>query len=564
MKLPHPTRTSWFLIWCLAGGGAVSFFLAGPLQPVPAGLSAIFWYLLKTYDPIANVVLLLLAVCAYVLRDNPLAVRTVRGVGARPFSRAAAVFALLCLGSWFVYRARPLSMDEYSVLFQAEVFASGKLSGQFPVDLLDRLAPAGFENLFLTVSRTTGEVSSTYWPGFSLLLAPFAWLGVPWAANPALAALCIPVVRRLAVRTAHSEEAAAWAVLFALASPAFIVNGLSYYPVTAHLLLNAVYALLLLSPSAPRALAAGALGGVALALHNPLPHMLFAAPFIVWLIARGGSLRVLACLAAGYLPLVLVLGFGWKLYLGTLVNAAPHSAVPPLGSTAAASGATLIDLLVRHLSVFELPSWHVVYSRLAGATKIWTWGAAGIVVLAAWGFWLQRGRTDIRLLASAFAATFLGYFLIRFDQGHGWGYRYLHSSWFVLPVLAAVAVTHVSLTADKARQALAGVAGWAVVLSLFIAVALRIFQVGGFVRGHLGQVPPLAREAVAREVVFVDPRSGFYSIDLVQNHPFLKDRRIIMLWSASQPQDELMARYFPGYVKVQSGSWGEHWMMSTR
>lgn len=553
------------MIWCLAGGAVVYLFLSGPLHPLPPGFSAIFWYLLKTYDPVANVLLLLLAVCAFALRKQPLAVRAIRWVGARPFSLAAAVFPLLCLGSWFVYRAQPLSMDEYSVLFQAKVFASGKLSGQLPVELLDRLVPPGFQNLFLTASRATGEVSSTYWPGSSLLVAPFAWLGVPWAANPALAALSIPVIHRLTFRTAGSEVAAAWAVLFTVASPAFVVNALSYYSMTAHLLLNAAYALLLLAPTGPRALTAGMIGGFALILHNPLPHLLFAAPFIAWLILRRGSLPILACLAAGYLPIALVLGFGWKLYLGTLMSAASDVAAAATGSPAAAPGKTVIDLLVDQLSIFELPTWHVVYARLAGATKAWTWGALGIVVLAAWGFWLQRGRTEVRLLASALAATFFGYFLIRFDQGHGWGYRYLHSAWFALPVLAALAVTHVSQSREPAHEALAGMAGWGVVLSLFLAVALRVVQVDAFVRAHLGQVPPLARDAAApHEVVFVDPRSGFYSVDLIQNHPFLRGSRIIMLGSASQPQDELMARYFPGHVKVQSGPWGEHWMMSTR
>ena len=542
---------------CLAGGALVQVFLSGPPQPPPAGHSAIFWYLLKAYDPAANLLLLLIAVVAFMLRRRPLPAGLFQYAGSHPAAVAAVLFVFLCLGSFWVYKTHPLSMDEYSALFQAGVFASGKLSGSFPPELLDDLIPPGFQNMFLSVSRSTGEVSSSYWPGFSLLLAPFAWLGVPWAANPAIGAISLLVICRLARRITGSQEAGGWAVLLAIASPVFIVSSLSYYSMPAHLMLNAAYALLLLRPTLWRTVAAGLIGSLALTLHNPLPHALFAIPFIVWLILRGGSLRLLACLALAYALPWIVLGLGWKLYLGTLASQAPSS-----GAAAPLPG--VVVMVLGYLEVFTLPSLTRIQYRVAGLTKLWTWGALGIIVLAAWGYWLRRADTPVRLLAATLAATVLGFFLVPFDQGHGWGYRYAYPAWFVLPVLGAVALASLA-SGNSARESsaaeLRSMAGWGIALSLVLCNALRLIQVESFMDRHLGQVPPLAQAALAgsREVIFVNARNGFYSIDLVQNDPFLRGDRIVMLRRSPERVGEVMARHFPGYARVGSGPWGEHW-----
>ena len=540
------------LAWSIAGCAAAYAMLSGPALPVPGWSSAIFWYLLKALDPIANVLLLLLAFAAFALRGYRPWDAAIEWVAAHPGMLAAGLFPLLCLGSLYAYHAHPLSMDEYGALFQAKVFATGKLAGQFPPDLLDRLIPPGFQNIFLSTSRATGGVSATFWPGFPMLLAPFVWLGVPWAANPAIGALSVLAIHRLAAEMTGSREAAGWAVLFTLASPAFVVNCVSFYSMPAHLLLNVLYALLLLKPTVARAFAAGLVGSLALTLHNPLPHILFAAPFIAWLLARRGSLVAVAALAAAYAAVGGAIGFGWKLYLGALTGSAGAAAAP----AAPAQGG--YALLLDYLSVFVLPSMMTVSQRAAGLAKLWTWAAPGLVILAAWGFWLARDRTPARLLAAAIALTFLGYLAVPFDQGHGWGYRYLHSAWFALPLLAAVAVTGV---AD-----LRGMAAWGIVLSLLAANALRLVQVEGFIERQLGQVPPLARPApaAAGEVIFIDPRAGFYTIDLIQNDPFLRDPRIVLMMRTSERLDDWMAARFPGYARAASGPWGEQWARPSR
>src|SRR5262249_46595277 len=141
-------------------------------------------------------------------------------------------------------------------------------------------------------------------------------------------------------------------------------------------------------------------------------------------------------------------------------------------------------------------------ARLAGLSKVWTWGVAGLLVLAAWGWMAGRGRPAVRVLAASLASTFIGYFFFKVEHGHGWGFRYLHSAWFVLPLLAGIVLA--------TREDVRSMAAWMIVFSLVAANGLRLLQVEGFIARHLDQVPPLAMAPGGRELVFVNPEAGAY------------------------------------------------------
>lgn len=549
-RFSSPAR---LLLWCAIGTAFVQVVLVRLSPGDPHGFSPAFWYLLTAYDTHGNALLLVLAVCAFLLRRRPAAIAAARFAAERPWTLACAAFLLLCLGSLRVYHDYPLSMDEYSTAFQAKIFAAGKLTGTFPPDLIDRLVPRFLQNVFLTVSRSSGEVSSSYWPGFALVLTPFVWLGIPWAANPALGALTLAALHRLMREITGSRDAAGWAVVLTAASPAFIVASISYYSMAAHLFCNLLFALLLLRPTAARALLAGFVGSLALTLHNPVPHLLFALPFFVWLFFRRESTALLGALLLGYLPLAGLLGIGWHHHLAELANTAsvtqPTTAAPPMLDRVSAQIAALLTL----------PSSGIVEARIAGLSKVWTWGAAGLMVLAAYGYVAARAQTGVRLLGAALAITFFAYFFIAFDQGHGWGYRYIHSAWFVLPVFAAIAL---SGAGGNEVAELRNMACWAAILSLVFANALRLVQVEAFIGQHLSQVPPLARpvDPARPEVVFVNVGTGFYTHDMVQNDPFLRAPRITMVQVSRDDDAELMTRRFPGYVRGAEGRWGELWI----
>ena len=478
----------------------------------------------------------------------------IRILGNRPKTVALAAFVAFSVGALFAYHNHPLSMDEYSAYFQSQVFASGDIKAQFPLPLLDWLVPPPFQNGFLIASRQTGEVISGYLPGFALILTPFTFLGIPWACNPAIGALSIIVLHRITLELTKCEEAAGWAVLFAIASTAFSVNAMSYYSMPTHLLLNALYTLLLLRPTPRRALFAGIAGGFALVLHNPFPHMLYAMPWVIWLVLRR-DYRCLALLMLGYLPIAVGLGYGWLLLMGDLRGAgktAPNAEV---------YGAAWTMWMAEVQKVVRVPSADILEARLAGLVKLSVWAVPGLLVLAWLGF--LHGKQDVRyrlLLASAMA-TLLGYFFIPFDQGHGWGYRYFHSAWGVLPVLAAGAMVRPS-GQEPSSQSLTAVVGAIALSSLLLSTALQVWQVHFFVQRHVGQVPLL--DPGKAQVAFVDLRRGYYTIDLVQNHPKLERNTIMMVSYGAEHNARMARRLAPNATQVSSGRWGELWLLDEK
>lgn len=509
----------------LAAGG----FVQAHAEP----FGRIFWHLLTVQDlPAAWSMVAMLAVCVFWAysdcgRDHSPAEGFLLAIERYRHPIATALWGLLCLGTLNVYRDHPLSMDEYAALFQAKIFAGGQMHGVFPADLLDQLLPKNFQNHFLMVNRSSGAVWSAYSPGFSLLLAPFALLGAPWACNPTLVAVSFLLVGRVVRDLTGSSQAVGCALLFALASPAFVANGISYYSMPAHLLLNIAYAWSLFSVSPVRLLLAGFCGGWALMLHNPFPHAVFAAPWVLWLMFRSERrFSDLLWLAAGYAPVVCVLGIGWALWQQhamSVVTIAVAAGFPAGGASGAEGVGNALARMVRGaVRWIQMPDDSMLESRVAGLIKLWLWSAPAMLLLA----WLGGRRASdvrLRLLGASALLTFFAYFFIPFDQGHGWGYRYFHSAWAVLPVFAA-------LGAAKLHRAEGGkVVRQLVVLTVFglvFANALRLWQIGEFVSAHLAQYPE--RSSAERQLVLHSGR-GYYALDLIQNDPWLSRGDVVIL-----------------------------------
>ena len=201
---------------------------------------------------------------------------------------AAGTGIVLAVLSLVAYHGYPVSMDEYAAVLQAKIFGAGRIVGHWPPSLALGLQNPGNADMFVVASCASGAVLSTYSPGFSLLMAPFAALGMPWACNPTLSAVSLLVIGHLA-RRLFGAQAAGWAILLAIASPVFMAYGVSFYSMAAHNLLNLTFAALLLAPSPLRSLAAGFVGGFALVLHQPFCHAMFGLPWIIWLAARRDS-----------------------------------------------------------------------------------------------------------------------------------------------------------------------------------------------------------------------------------------------------------------------------------
>jgi hypothetical protein len=524
------------------------------------GLSAIFFELFVHNDYPAAACALLILVSAFVGSQFLPLRPVVQWAGGRPLVIAVIAAPLLALGSLVIYHNHPLSMDEYSAFFQSRVFAAGQLHGRFPAPLLNWLIPPGFQDYFLNVSRATGSVAENYWPGFALLLTPFTWAGAPWLCNPVISAVTLLVIHRLALELFGNREAAGFALLLTIASPVIFANGISYYSMPAHLLANSGFALLLVRPTPLRAAAAGVVGSLALTLHNPVPHMLFAAPWLVWVATRQGGTRLLAVLIAAYLPLCTLLGMGWFLFSGHLLHEGLVSAGVPIG---------LWDRLRHAVQIFSLPNATVVLARLIGVAKTWVWAVPGLMILALAGAVRWRQNALCRLLGASALLTLLGYFFVPVDQGHGWGYRYFHSAWMALPLLATAALfrpaqelgeagSPARLFEDKETK---GFVAACMLLTLVFGVGFRAWQMQDFVARAVSQVPRY-KGAEAR-VVIIDGRFSFYGGDLVQNDPWLRGNETRMYSHGAAADEQMMAQYYPELRRVFADRYGTVWSQTS-
>lgn len=505
-----------------------------------AWLSPIFKTLFFTQDHAAAICALLILGAALLSSESLPGMRVLRWCGAHSTAIALASVVLLGVGSLAIYRDHPLAMDEYAAYFQSRVFAAGHLAGQFPPQLNDWLIPPPFQRQFLAISALTGYVVSPYWPSFALVLAPFSALGIPWVCNPLISGATLLAIHRLTLRILGRVEAAGAALLLTIASPEFFANGISYYSMPAHLLANTVYALLLLTPTRPRALLAGVVGSIALTLHNPLPHMLFAVPWLLWLARREDRVALVGWLLLGYLPLSLLLGVGWFLYVSGLAHegAATASETFP----------------------FALPNVEILWARLVGVAKIWVWSVPGLMVLAAIGAWRWRRNEACRTLLYSALITLAGYCIVPFDQGHGWGYRYFHSAWMALPILGAAAL--VSFDAKDSLRAFASDADVGLVvacalLTLIAGVGLRAWQMNSFMADTLAHVP--SHQPKARHVVLLNGYASGYALDLVQNDPWLRGDVVRMLSYGPDDNSLMMAFQFPEMRRIWTDEFGEVW-----
>jgi hypothetical protein len=542
----------------------ITVLLGAGLAFQRAGLSPfgvpVFRHLLLFQDYYAIAPFLGILLAALLAPVRAVGVALALWCGRHPLAVAVLTSLALAIGTHAVYHAHPLSMDEYSMLFQSGIFAQGKLAGQLPPALLEWLVPSWMYQ-FLRVNPESGAVVAGYWPGFSLMLAPFSAIGVPWLLNPLIGGATVLVMHRLALELFDDAESAGYVVLLTLASPAVTVNALSYYSMPAHLLANALFMLLLLRATPLRALLAGLVGSLALVLHNPVPHLLFALPWILWLAWRPERARLLGALVAGYLPLCLFLGWGWPHFVENLGRGA---ALPGMPAPAEMSG-----LLTRRLS--GTLDWLLRSgpgtAQVATLWKLWRWAVPGLVAVAALGAWrLRRERGPWLIMTSSAVLTYAGYFLIPFDQGHGWGARYFHSAWLVLPLLAVGAMHDSIKTAAGRPQAQAsGLPGYlagCALLSLVVLTTFRALQVEQFMTRHLAQLPAAASGSA--RVLIIEPRGSYFAWDLAQNDPFLRNEVIRLTSRGAQLDRAMMDAQFPQYQLLGSDRRGSVWGVAGR
>jgi hypothetical protein len=503
---------------------ALAAALAGPRQ-------FIFRELFVRYDGVGAAICLAVLLGAWALTRSRLTLPSpgLPDTGPRWLWLAGLTTALLLVNQ-LAYHGVPLAMDEYAPLLQARAFASGHVLSHVAPGLMRRAYP--FVGVFFTGNRATGDFVSTYWPGHALLEAPFTALGLSGLLNAAAGAATTAALFKLAHRLA-GPRAAWWSCLLWVASPAFIVTSASFYAMPLHLLASLTFAILFFENAPHADLLAGAVGGLALNLHQPLPHALFAAPLLLSVFARPGAGRRLVRLGTGYVVLGLVPLVGWVFARGALV-----------GDTSA--------VVSSYGSTLRLPDVDRLIDELILWGKVLVWFGPGVATLA----FVSARRPSMEPMGTlwgGFALSSVVYLFVA-PQGHGWGPRYLYP---VCAVLFVEAGRTLSLAPAPWRR----YAGFAALLSLATLVPYELRSVDRFISAHLRQRADVAG-AVEADVVFVRTEHGYYAIDLVQNDPVGQGGPLVL--GSRGPDDEaaFVTEALGGGTLLYSDEGGSAWRLS--
>jgi hypothetical protein len=260
------------------------------------------------------------------------------------------------------------------------------------------------------------------------------------------------------------------------------------------------------------------------------------------------SWRKIGLLAALGLPIALILGLGWKVY------AISH--FPPVHQASASGGSGLNAML----NIFKAPTIAMLQIRIISLLKVYFWALPGLPVLACLALYRAEKQTWLWLMAASTAIIQIGYLFVPFDQGNGWGYRYFHVSWFVLPVVSAIAVQKIA-NAENMRAHIYGFTFALAIGSLALLVPFYAYKVESHIASHLAQVPVRA-VGNGLQVVFVRLECGSSSIDLIQNDPYLRDNEIHLM-SSGHEQDEKTAALLGNRPRlVSSALCADRWIFA--
>jgi hypothetical protein len=420
------------------------------------------------------------------------------------------VFLLANLVSWLVFDHIPHVQDTVAQVFQAKLFAAGRLYLPSPP------LPQFFDLMHVI---NDGRWYSQYPPGHPLLLALGVLIRAPWIVNPLLGALTVIVIYRLG-RELYDEPTARLATLLASLSPFLVFMSSEFMNHSSALLFTCLFLLFFArtvrersdtaSPAILRAkrfceplLAGLSLGMVV--LIRPFTALLIAVPFVVAalvILARSPQPAVLPPPAAYRLSpianwLLMLAGgaamTGVLLFYNWLTNGDPfklgytamYGAGHTIGLGQGAFGETLtlgkalietnLDLNGLNRFLFEFPIPSLLF----------------ITLLFAFG---PRRRRDL-LLLSTVVMLVAGYFFYFWHSTILFGPRWEYESFGALVLLSARGIRAIrnaecrirNSAIDIPQSALADTRplGHSTTWSLFILCYLSMFLVA---------VPALARK----------------------------------------------------------------------
>lgn len=322
---------------------------------------------------------------------------------------ATTFFFATILVSTEILEEFPNSADEFAYLFQADMFAAGKL-WERAHDL-----PDFFHNNHLI--QFEGIRLSRFPPGWPLLLSQAIEIGMePSLVNPILALITLTVIYFFA-RRYYGDLVAIWTLLITAFSSYYIFNAASFFSHTSCLLVTVLFVFSLRLYDEKNSLLYGVLAGFFLGFALIIRYytaVLVFLPFLVWTVAyyRFRAIRLFALMGLGGLPCLLYLL--WYNYSIT-----GHAFIPvtvwayPLEQLGFVKGHSLLK------GVEHWVRWILMF---------FYWAGPGLIVLY-FVFLARKASMPSKRLMNVedymFLSLFIGYFFYYEIGGNQYGPRFM-------------------------------------------------------------------------------------------------------------------------------------------
>jgi len=419
---------------------------------------------------------------------------------------ALGVLLATSIGRFLVYQNFDLCIDEYLNDFEIQILDHGHLTATLPVEWKDD--QNAMKVPYESYNSAQGTWASGFLPGFASLEYISSRFGIAWALSPILAALSILLLASLAHRLFpdHPTLAGNIAILLLASSPQFLAMAMTKFPWTAHLWGTLLWVWLFSHPNRLLFLLTPVLGALLIGLHQPHVHPLIAAPFVLRLMYTRQWKN-----------------FFWFAFWYLIGVCAWYQVFLLLRPSAFASGGDINNLLpAQTLSI--IPVFVSLIFATFHAITLLAWAAPILVPFL--GVFLVTWKEQPAVMRDGFlavGATFLFYLLFPHPQGHGWGFRYLHSAYGLLALTAtggAVMLCRQGWNSQVSKALLASVA-----FGLFLQIPYRIYEIRTLVR-------PLALtwnfiSSRPTDFVIIKTADFWYSWDLIRNDPWLQQKPLI-------------------------------------
>ncbi len=445
----------------------------------------------------------------------------------KPWHLALVTLIAIAVAIGPVYHGFALSMDEHMTQFQAAIFGAGHLAGEVPPAW--RFVGRALYNSYAVYDDQSGHVFSFWRPGMAALYALFDLAGMGRYTSAVMSAGSVILVASVARRLwPRSDSAPLVAALLLATSQQVLFTGLTAYAMPAHLFFNLLWLRLFLADRPWAHVLAAFVGVATAALHHVHTHLFFAAPFLLTLFRPFRPWLLLWYGATYALGHALIIGWD-QIALGAA--AASHGFAAYAGK------------------LFELPGMFAFSTLFALIVRWIAWQNLAVIPLAAIAIRRAQWPMPLRLMAVSIALSVVPSLFFMPDQGHGWGYRYLHGLIGNLSLIATAGWLAVEgMDADVRRRIGASLAA-AGLLSVLIMLPLRAVQVEAL-------VAPYARaeqyiRSMPDDVVVIDTPSIYYGHDLVRNDAFVKNRPVILnMYHLSMARIQRLCAAYPHSVRL--------------